>query len=344
MPETELLEPFKIFLFFFLSAAIFGQTFPQKEVDKLLIKGIDNLLNQNYISADSSFQVIEREFPNFPFGKIYRAANSIAKSLDYGEEFEHDFIIRNLESAVGISEAKLEKNENDVWNNYFAAMSKGYLAYYLALQEDYIEAFSQGYFSIAFFERCEKLEHNFYESKIALGTFLYWKSVKADWLPFVGDDKKMGIKYLEEVIKHKTYNYSMAVNSLLWIYINEKNFVKAIETAELVLEKYPQNRYFKWCLARAYEEINKTKAIEIYNDVLNSLNFINHLNVFNEVTLKHKIAQLYERMGNYKTSLKYCDEILAIKNIPQKQYDRLEERLERVKEQRTKLLELITRE
>ena len=327
-----------------MSAAIFGQSFPQKEVDKLLNKGIDNLLNQNYFSADSSFQVLEKEFPNLPFGKIYRAANLIAKSLDFGEEFEHDFIIQNLESAVEISEAKLEKNENDVWNNYFAAMSKGYLAYYLALEEDYIEAFSQGYFSISFFERCEKLEPNFYESKIALGTFLYWKSEKADWLPFVGDEKQKGIKYLEEVIKHKTYNYSMAVNSLLWIYINEKNFEMAAETAELVLEKYPDNRYFKWCLARAYEEIDKEKSIKIYDDVLNSLSQVNHLNVFNEVTLKHKIAQLYERMGNNKLALKYCDEILAIKNVPNTQLKRLQERLDRVKEQRTKLLESINRE
>lgn len=96
-------------------------------------------------------------------------------------------------------------------------------------------------------------------------------------------------------------------------------------------------------MARAYEEINKSKAIEIYTDVLNSLKFINHLTVFNEVNLKHKIAQLFERMGNYKSSLKYCDEILALKNIPQKQFERLEERLERVKEQRIKLIELINR-
>lgn len=339
--ETELLEPFKIFLFVFFSVSIFAQTYPQKEVDKLLNKGIENLLNQNYDSADSTFQILERNFSNLPLGNVYRAANSVAKSIDYGEEFDNDFITHNLESAVKISERKLNQNENDIWNNYFAAISKGYLAYYLALNEDYIEAFAQGYFSISFFERCESLENNFYESKIALGTFLYWKSEKAVWLPFVSDDKKKGINYLEDAINQKTYNYYIAVNSLFWIYINEKNFIKAAETAELVLKKYPDNRYFQWCLARTYEEIDKEKAVQIYNNILFSLNRINKLNFFNEITLKHKIAQLYERQSNYKTALKYCDEILSIKNIPDDQLNRLEDRLERIWEQKANLLKLI---
>jgi len=94
-------------------------------------------------------------------------------------------------------------------------------------------------------------------------------------------------------------------------------------------------------LARAYEEINKEKAIEIYNNIFDSLSRINKLSIFNEIALKHKIAQLFERQSNFKTALKYCDEILSIKNIPADQFERLEERLERVKKQRDKLLILL---
>lgn len=335
------MAPFKYFLFLIFSCSLFAQTFPDKKVDALLKEGVDNLLKQEYDSADSVFLILENDFKNLPFGKIYRAANSIAKSLDYGEEFSSDFIVSNLETAVETSEKKLDENENDIWNNYFMAVSKGYLAYFLALEEEYIAAFSEGYFSISFFERCENIEPGFYESKIAAGTYLYWKSEKANWLPFVGDDKQKGINYLEEVIKHKTYNYYAAVNSLLWIYINENKFKKAVEAAEPVLNKYPGNRYFRWGLARAYEEINKEKSIEIYNGILKSLQTINKLYVFNEVTLKHKIAQLYERMGDFKAALNFCSEILSIKNIPQNLLKRLESRLERVREQKERLLKLL---
>ena len=341
MLETGPLGLSKYFLLLFFTCTVYAQTFPDKKADALLKHGIDLLLNQEYETADSTFQVLQNEFPKLPFGKIYRAANSIAKSLDLGEEFKHDFISNNLEDAVELSEKKLDEDENDIWNNYFMALSKGYLAYYLALEEEYVDAFSEGFYSISFFERCEKMSPDFYESKIASGTFLYWKSEKADWLPFVGNDKQKGIDYLEEVIKHKSYNYYVAVNSLLWIYINEKEYLKAVETADIVLNKYPGNRYFQWGLARAYEGINEEKAIEVYDGILKALDSMNSLNVFNEVTLKHKIAQLYERMGNFKTALKYCTEILSIKNIPEEEHERLSNRLERVKEQEEKLRKLL---
>lgn len=344
MLETEPLGRFKLILFLFFSVAVSAQSFPEKKVDELLKTGSQFILNQDYASADSIFKILEMEFKNLPVGNIYYAANSIAKSLDYGTEFEHDFIISNLEHAVKLSEILLDENENNLWNNYYMALSKGYLAYYLALEEEYIDAFSEGYFSISFFNRCSEINPEFYESKIAAGSLLYWKSEKANWIPFVKDDKQTGINILEEVIKHKTYNYYIAVNSLLWIYINEKDFNKAIEIANLVLNEYPGNRYFQWGLARAFEEIDKHKAIKIYSGILKSLNSINRLNFFNEITLKHKIAMLYERIGNYKSAMFYCSEILSIQFINENELNRINERLVRVKEQKERLAKLLNGE
>lgn len=343
MPETELLVRFNILLLLFFNYGLIAQTFPDKKVDRLLKEGKNLLLNQEYGKADSTFEYLDLEYPSLPFGKVYRAANSIARSLDYGIEFQNSFIIEVLENAVDLSENKLDQNEDDIWNNYFMALSKGYLAYYLALKENYIDAFSEGFYSISFFKRCEEMNPDFYESKIASGTFLYWKSEKADWLPFIGDDKQTGISYLEEVIEHKSYNYYIAVNSLMWIYINEKDYEKAVSTAEIVLNNYPDNRYFQWGLARAYEGIDKKKAIEIYSSILKSLISIKKLNEYNEITIKHKIAQLYERMGDIKTALKYCDEINNIHNISDEVVERLGNRLERVREQSERLKNMLRR-
>jgi uncharacterized protein HemY len=54
-------------------------------------------------------------------------------------------------------------------------------------------------------------------------------------------------------------------------------------------------------------------------------------NYKNEITLKHLIAQQYVKLGDKDKALKYCNEILSIKNIPPKTLDELSERLERVK-------------
>ena len=172
MLETEPLGLFKYFFPLLFSSLLFAQTFPDKKVDTFLKEGVNYLLIQKYDKADSVFQVLENEFPDLPFGKIYRAANSIAKSLDYGQEFKHDFVRKNLEDAVDLSENKLDEDENNIWNNYFMALSKGYLAYYLAMEKEYVDAFSEGFYSISFFDRCEKMNPDFYESQIATATFL----------------------------------------------------------------------------------------------------------------------------------------------------------------------------
>jgi pentatricopeptide repeat protein len=57
----------------------------------------------------------------------------------------------------------------------------------------------------------------------------------------------------------------------------------------------------------------------------------------NEITLKHIIAQQYAKLGDTEKAIKYCDEILSMKNIPKKTLDELSSRLERVKALKTEL-------
>jgi tetratricopeptide (TPR) repeat protein len=127
------------------------------------------------------------------------------------------------------------------------------------------------------------------------------------------------------------------VNSLIWIYIDQKKYEQAIRVAQNALKEFPKSRTFKWGMARAYEEKNPLKAIELYKEILNSYPDIKSGNYINEITLKHIIAQQYSRLGDKKEAIKYCDEILSMKNIPEKTLDDLNERLERVKELKKEL-------
>ena len=120
--ETEHLGHFKLCILFIISVSICAQPYPDKDVNRLVKEGAHLLLLQNYLSSDSVFQILETEYKNIPFGKTFRAANSIAKSLDYGTEFDNEFITGNLIEAIDLAESNLEVKENDLWNNYFLAM------------------------------------------------------------------------------------------------------------------------------------------------------------------------------------------------------------------------------
>jgi hypothetical protein len=344
MPETEHLvhcnkASLKIFyLLLFFQLNIFCQVYPNHSIDSTLKAGIKSIIIQNYSDAENTFLKLDRNFPDLPLGKIYLAAVKIAMSYDLGEEYDDSTIVVLLNSAIDQSELLLDKNSSGLWNKYFLSLAVGYKAYFEALNENWFTSLSDGVTSLKNFEQILESDSNFYEAQIAIGTFKYWKSRKTEflnWLPGYTDERDEGIKLLQKSIRSAAYNTYLAINSLIWIYIDQDNFVNAKELAESALKEYPGSRFFMWGLARAYENINPEKSVEIYTKILNSLPYLpNH---YNEIILKHLIAQQYLKMGNNYMALKMCKEILSLKIPDEKIQSKLEERLKRVLEMKQEL-------
>ena len=260
-------------LFFLAQQTGFTQDYPEPRVNALLKDGIIHIINQDYEGARIFFKALDDEYSNLPFGKIYLAAVSIAESYDYAEEFDSDFIYNNLEEAKDQSLDLLDEDEENIWYNYFYALSEGYIAYFNAINESWLSAVSTGLNSISAFEDCLEIDPTFYESYIAIGTFEYWKSRKSEalsWLPFIDDNKSYGIERLITAIDSSSYNTYLAINSLIWIYIDQENYLAAIQTAEKALIDFPESRLFRWGLARANEDVDPEHSINIYYEIFNS--------------------------------------------------------------------------
>lgn len=319
--------------FLILTISLSAQSYPDSKVDELLRKGIDKIINQNYDDAKKIFSELDKVRSDIPLGKIYLAATEIAKSYDYELPYNHNLITDYLESAKSISKKLIEKDEKNIWNKYFLALTEGYIAYYDAIRGSWLQAISTGLNSISLFEDILETDSSFHDAYIAIGTYKYWKSAKTEflnWLPFIDDEKDLGIKFLTTAVKNSSYNYHLAVNSLIWIYIDRERFGDAIELAEKALIKYPESRIFRWGLARAYEDIDTQKAINEYFQVLNSFPDTLKSNKINEVTLKHIIAQQYYKIGKKSEAKKLCEEILRTRNYSDYEKDKLEKRLKRV--------------
>lgn len=316
-----------------------AQVYPDKKVDSLLKSGIELIVAQDYNQAEKTFNKLKNNFPELPFGNIYLAANKIAEAYDYAEPFNEKFILDNLEEAKLISEKLLDENENNIWYNYFLAITEGYTAYFDALNENWLSAFSTGLNSLKSFDDCLALDNNFYESYIALGTYEYWKTRKTEfmqWLPFVDDDRDDAISKLKIAVDSSSYNSYLAINSLLWIYIDQKKYDKAKELAQNALTKFPSSRSFIWVLARAVEESDPAKAIIYYQDILKS--YPEGINSrVNEITLKHIIAQRYFESGDFIKTQQICNEILSIPDLKEFELDLLGDRLERVKKMKSEV-------
>lgn len=330
-------------IFLLCPFALRAQQFPVLKVDQLMKGGIEDIISQDYQEAEKKFQRLKDNFPELPLGNIYLAALKIAISVDLGDTFDENYILSRLGEAEKQCNKLLDKNEKNVWNQYFIALDKGYLAYYHALNKDYIAAFSSGLSSISHFEKCLQADSSFYEGYIAIGTYKYWKSEKTkflNWLPFVNNEKEAGIRLLKTAIDKSSYNHYLAANSLIWIYINEKNPSLAVQEAEKALKRYPENRFFKWALARAYQDIDKKKAIAAYKDLLDSYMGLKNNNHFNEIILKHKIAMLYHDLGENKKALRLCNEILETNTLSNPVAEKLDKRIDRVRKLRSELQQL----
>lgn len=328
-------------LFLFTSVQTYSQVYPDKAVHKILKTGIKLIVDQKYDDAEKIFNQLDQSRKDLPLGKIYLAANKIAESFDYQEPFNDDLITKYLDDAKKVSERLLKTDVENIWYNYFFALTEGYIAYYDALKENWLSAFSTGLSSVSSFEHCLELDKNFYESLIAIGSYKFWRSKKTEfinWLPFIPDEKELGIEYLKKAIKQSGYNSHLAVHSLIWIYIEQEEYSDAIKIAEAALNSNPQSRIFKLGLARAYENVNPEKSIYLYNEVLNSYPEELKSNRINEVTLKHLMAQQYAKIGKQKEALNLCAQILGIKDYNSYELNKLSKRLERVRELKSSLV------
>jgi len=345
MQETELLVRYKIYsiiLIFSLTSLLFAQKFPDKKVDSLLTSGIAYIINQQYDDALSSFTKLDNNYPEMPLGKIYMAACKIAKGYDFATEYDSDYIETKLEEAKIIAENLIDEDEYNIWNNYYLALAEGYQSYFDAINDNWLSAISTGMSSISAFGTCLNADSTFYEAYIGIGTYEYWMSRNTEFLnglPFYEDETQIGIDKLREAVSKSSYNSYLAINSLVWIYIDQERYNEAINIALDAVRDFPDSRYFKWGLARAYEDVNPEISIRIYYELLNSFLADTSYNRINEITLKHLIAQQYSTIGKTDRSLELCEDILSITNLNDYETLRLENRLERVKQFKRKLID-----
>jgi hypothetical protein len=333
------IQKFLVLTFFLISFShVSAQVYPDPKVDSLLQSGIEKIIKQEYDLAKKDFVILEEKFPGIPFGKIYIAAAEIAKSSDLALPYNLKLINQKLDEAKKQSERLIEKDKSNIWNYYFLALAKGYEAYFNAINGDWLSAFGVGIVSVDLFEHCLESNPEFHEALTAMGTYKYWKSKEISFIPFVKDERSEGIKLLEKAVSLSSYNSYLAVNSLIWIYIDGNEASKAVELAQSYLKNYPGCRFFRFGLARAYEDIDLKKAIDEYYKILNSLSENEKPNRYNEILIKHLIAQQYNKLGERKKSLELCNEILSINNFTEFEKNKLEERLLRVEKLRNELI------
>jgi tetratricopeptide (TPR) repeat protein len=259
-------------------------------IHPLIVSGIDCILKQEYERADSLFTIVTNRYPDHPAGYLYRAAVLQAYSIDFDVPIKREKFDSLLLSGRNAAEKILLP-----WSIYFLGMADGYDAYECVERGDWIGGVQKGMSSASKFEKIIEKDSTFYNAYVGIGTYYYWRSRKTkflQWLPFVKDDRELGIKMLIIGAQRSEYNRFAAISALISIYLDAENYKQAEEWSNHGLKFYPENRIFLWGLATALDRQNRSaEAVTAYSNLLENIVNVHAPHPYNEIVCRLNLVK-----------------------------------------------------
>ncbi len=338
MLEIELLELYKLFFLFLVTYSVFGQNYPEPNVDNYINSINSKIVRENYLSADTVIYNFKHDFPNLAFPYIYSAANEIAKDYNNRIKLNDIKVYDALSKGENIADSLLYTNDSTLWVLYQKALVLGYRAYYEGLKGNYFSAYDYGQNSLSYFKKCLEIDSTFTDAKIAYGVYDYWISDKLSWFPLIADKREQAIAMLKSVVKRNSYLNNFGKSQLFWILMNEKKYSEARNLIASESSKYPQNRYLLQAYANVERMFDLKHALELYNQDLNLTNHMPFYNRIYKIVLLHKIAMIKFSLEEYSQALEICNNILDIKNWSKWEMENLSDRLDKIRELKETLI------
>ena len=262
----------------------------ESSVHALVVSGIDFILKQEYSRADSVFRVVAKQYPDHPVGYLYRAAVMQAYNMDFDVPIEQG----KFDSLLLRGKSAAEKFSLP-WSEYFLGTADGYDAYERVERGDWFGGVRKGMSSASTYEKIIEKDSSFYEAYVGLGTYYYWRSRKTEflqWLPFVKDDRALGIKLLIVGAERSEYNRFAAISALISIYLDAEEYRQAEEWAKRGLISYPENRIFLWGLATSLDRQKRSaEAVSVYSNLLETIVHGHAPHPYNEIICRLNLVK-----------------------------------------------------
>lgn len=296
-------------LFFFLAVPIFAISHPPVE-DTI----IDLILRQKYAKAEEKAKTIsnsdQREYFVL-FVKNSRMVDYESFAVD-GESFEKSS--QRYMKKLG----KRWKKSNQL--SYYRFMIKGMRGMSMIKRGSSLPGAMESKNSA---KELEKLL-NTYPNDISLlqsvGLSKYYMATSLNWLPIAGGKPESGLKLINKALARKELARLLTAQSMIWVYMDEKEYDKAESTALEILEKYPRNSLALRGLQQAQFKSNKLEsafatATKLENHAINR-RMPNRADQLSSYVVRIKIAR---KRGDRELARKLCNRALATYLTPSDQ-------------------------
>jgi hypothetical protein len=288
----------------------YAQVKLEPSMDSVVIRGIDYILKQEYTKADSLFCDVIHRYPNHPAGFLYRAAVIQAYAMDFEIPVEREKFDSLLECGRNAT-----SNLSSPWREYFLGTADGYESYACIDNGDWLGGVRKGMSSVSEYEELVEKDSSFYDAYVGIGTYYYWSSRKTAfirWLPFVKDNRELGIKMLKIGAEGSVYNRFAAISALISIYLDAENYRQAEKWSRCGLNSYPANRVFLWGLATALDrQKHFSDAVPAYANLLKNILIVQAPHPYNEIVCRLNLVKSKLAIGDTSMYKDHLDKIIS---------------------------------
>ncbi len=259
---------------------LFSQT---HRFDSLVTAGINQIYNIKFEDAESTFKIIQREYPTHPSSKFFSAMITWWKiMLDMDYEGYDDELIDQLDETIDYCEDLLEENPNNVDALFFQGGALGFRGRLYSIRQSWLNAALDGKDALPLVFKAHELEPGNKDVQLGFGIYNYYAEVIPQKYPFVkpfmmffpGGDKTKGLEQLKDAAENGKFAKTEALHFLMTLYYQiEEDFTEALHYARILKDKYPDNPTFLKYYGRIYVKKNDyDSASKIFAQIFEKCN------------------------------------------------------------------------
>jgi hypothetical protein len=292
-----------------------------KEVEQIILQGMKYVHQEESLKAVEEFKKLIELFPDHPIGYFYVSAALQTMMDDYRNYSYSDEFNEYMDLTIGKGELRKKRGNLTAYDCLYLGGAIGYRGIHKALTGDWFGAFVDGLKGKGYLEKALKLDPELYDVYYGLGTYHFWKSLKSRifwWLPFVKDNRQMGIDMIKLAIEKGKYSAKDARYALVRIYVENKEYQNAFDMVEKLRESQPNKPFLLWFLARAqFETKMYAGATNTYQTLLEELAASPYYHPEGEVECRYWLALAYFENKDFEDCQKQIAAILAFEEKSQ---------------------------
>lgn len=248
---------FTSMLFLFAKNTLYAQAtmLDDKEMQEVISTGLDYMYNMDFEKAESKFKRVGEKYPSHPAYELLQYM-SLTWEVLYNNSFKqkapHGLAL--LESALKKADRMLKKNHNDAEGIFFTLAGRASIALYYSQTNETVKSVNEARKAYSLIKKADQWKEKLIDFNFPVGLYNYYVEQYPENHPvfkpfmffFYKGNKQQGLKMLDKCSREGIFSKTESTNYLSHIYLRyEENYVQALRYTKPLIEKYPNNLYFK---------------------------------------------------------------------------------------------------